>query len=414
MCIRDRYQRRVRGQHQVTMSTAAVARLTAFACCLQLLHGSYEQQVKLTASDNDNDDLFGTQARLSEDFALIGANGDDAGGAEAGAAYVFVRNGSAWTQQAKLTADDAAAGDRFGDVGIISQDSVAVGAHYENNQRGAVYIFERSGTTWSQNAKLTASDASDNDYFGQNVDVSGDYLVAAAGGASYVFKWSGSAWSEQQKLEVSGIGSRFARSVQFDGDAWLLLGCPFTEDDPGEFAGAAYIFTRSGTTWTNAAKLRGNDTDVGDRFGYVSMSGDYLVVGAPQEDSAGNNAGAVYVYTGSGSSWTQHQKLTASDAEADAHFGRTVSMSGDLFAVGAEGATAWAVYLFGRSGSTWSQQEKLTATSVVSVPDLSWSGDVLLVGIKKDDTSAGAAYVFEAVTDAPTCLLYTSPSPRDS
>src|SRR5210317_2340349 len=172
-------------------------------------------QAKLTASDAQTSDQFGQGVTISSDgnYIIVGAYGEDTGGSSAGAAYVFTRSGSTWTQQAIITASDAQANDNFGySVSINSDGSyVVVGSAFEDTggyNVGAAYIYSRSGSTWTQQTKLTASDASYNNRFGNSVALNSDgsYLVIGAytandTGAAYVFTRSGSTWTEQQKIQ---------------------------------------------------------------------------------------------------------------------------------------------------------------------------------------------------------------------
>ena len=179
---------------------------------------------------------------------------------------------------------------------------------------GAVYVFTRSGTTWSQQAYLKASNTDAQDNFGYSVSLSGDTLAV---GASY---------ESSNATDVNGIQS----------------------DNSASGSGAVYIFTRSGRTWSQQAYLKASNTDVSDDFGdSVSLSGDTLAVGAPDESSSATgvngsqsdnsaiNSGAVYIFTRSGRTWSQQAYLKASNTGRSDLFGDSVSLSGDTLAVGA-------------------------------------------------------------------------------
>jgi hypothetical protein len=148
------------------------------------------KRTKLTASDGATDDQFGHSVAVSDSTAVVGAHGHNSA---TGAAYVFVRSGTTWSQQAELTASDATAGDDFGWSVAVSGSTAVVGAQYRNAETGAAYVFVRSGATWSQQAQLTASDGATNAYFGFSVAVSGSTAVVGAyghnsgTGAAYVF-----------------------------------------------------------------------------------------------------------------------------------------------------------------------------------------------------------------------------------
>jgi len=319
---------------------------------------------KLMASDAQANDQFGNSVAVSGDTAVIGAYGEDTGGSYAGAAYVFTRSGGSWIQQAKLMASDAQTYDYFGVSVAVSGDTAVIGAYSEatgGSGAGAAYVFTRSGGAWVEQAKLMASDAQSSDQFGYSVAVSGDTAVIGAygedtggsgAGAAYVFTRSGGAWVEQAKLMASDAQSSdlFGRSVAVSGDT-AVIGA-HRETTGGSNAGAAYVFTRTGGSWTQQAKLMASDAQASDYFGVsVAVSGDTAVIGAHREATGGSNAGAAYVFTRTGGSWTQQAKLMASDAQESDQFGYSVSVSGDTAVIGAHreatgGSNAGAAYVF--------------------------------------------------------------------
>ncbi|HSB11688.1 MAG TPA: FG-GAP repeat protein, partial [Blastocatellia bacterium] len=340
-------------------------------------------ETKLTASDAAGGDLFGASVAISGETIVVGApNGDTAAGFDSGSAYVFVRSGSVWSEQAKLTASDAAGGDLFGHRVAISGDTVVVGAPLDKNAAGfdfgSAYVFVRSGSVWSEQAKLTASDAAVEDEFGISVAISGETIVVGApfgdtaagfgSGSAYVFVRSGSVWSEQAKLTASDAagGDEFGWSVAISGET-IVVGALFGDTAAGPDSGSAYVFVRSGSVWSEQAKLTASG---GDEFGWsVAISGETIVVGAPFGDTAaGPDSGSAYVFVRSGSVWSEQAKLIASDAAAGDHFGRSVAISGETIVVGAPsddtaaGFDSGSAYVFVRSGSVWSEQAKLTAS----------------------------------------------------
>ena len=159
----------------------------------------FENQLKILASDKQTGDLFGYSVSISGDTALVGGYGEDTGGADVGAAYIYQYNGSTWVEQAKLQANDKQAGDLFGYSVSISGDTVVVGAHGEDtggSNAGAAYIYQYNGSTWLEQAKLQASDKETNDWFGRSVSISGDTAIVGAryedtggkdAGAAYIF-----------------------------------------------------------------------------------------------------------------------------------------------------------------------------------------------------------------------------------
>ncbi len=421
------------------------------------------QQAKLLASDKATFDVFGASVSLSSDgnTALIGAYGtSDSGTLANGAAYIFTRSGGVWTQQTKLLASDKADSDEFGISVSLSSDgnTALVGADREDDgsttDNGAAYIFIRSGGVWTQQAKFLASDKDDSDEFGISVSLSSDGNTAIVGadreddgattvnGAVYVFTRSGGVWTEQGKLLASDKASTdyFGRSVSLDSDGNIaLIGAHFESDSGTSNNGAVYVFTRSGGVWTEQAKLLASDKANQDLFGgSVSLNGDgsTAIIGAYNEDDSGTtNNGAAYIFTRSGSVWTQQAKLLASDKANSDQFGYSVSLSSDgnaalISARGdSEGVTTGngAAYIFTRTGGVWTQQAKLFAADKASSDAFSHSvslsndGNTVLIGaIYEDDggaTNNGAAYVFTDVlpptptpTSTPTSTLTPTPS----
>jgi hypothetical protein len=393
------------------------------------------QVKKVTASDAQADDWFGYSVAVSGDIAVVGARYEDAGGGEAGAAYVFGRNAGGtnnWGQVKKLTASDAQADDWFGYSVAVSGDIAVVGAHYEDaggGEAGAAYVFGRNagGTNnWGQVKKLTASDAEWGDHFGVDVAVSGDIAVVGAegedaggsnAGAAYVFGRNAGGtnnWGQVKKLTASDAQAEdlFGLSVAVSGDI-VVVGA-YGEDTGGSDAGAAYVFRRDqggADNWGQVKKLTASDAEWGDYFGYsVAVSGDIAVVAAYGEAEAG----AAYVFgrnSGGTNNWGQVKKVTASDAEGGDCFGSSVAVSGDIAVVGALGEDAGvddegAGYVFGRNSGgadNWGQVEKLTASDAQVDDefgvDVAVSGDIAVVGAEGEDaggSNAGAAYVFQS------------------
>lgn len=325
---------------------------------------SWVQQTKLTASDRSANDRFGYSAFISGDFAIVGAPHDDDNGYWSGSAYVFKRDGENWTQEAKLIPSDGSNGDEFGISVSISTDYAIVGAYRDNDNgsdSGSAYIFKRDGSNWAQQAKLTASDAAANDYFGKPVSISGDYVIVAANGddddgdrsgSAYIFKRDGTGWIQQAKLTASdaAAGDLFAESVSISGN-YAIVGA-YLDDDKGTNSGSAYIFKRNGTDWIEEAKLIASDGAADDSFGVsVSINGDYAVVGAWMNDTYGMDSGSAYIFKWDGTSWVQQQKLIVSDGESGDLLGHSVSVSGNHAIVGAfedddKGTNSGSAYIF--------------------------------------------------------------------
>ena len=355
------------------------------------------QLQKLFISDGRRWDNFGSSLSVSGNTALIGAWGRNY---DTGAAYVYTRSGSSWSQQATLTASDGAEEDYFGCSVYVSGNTALIGAYYCNSCKGAVYVFTRSGSNWTQQAKLTASDGVANDAFGWSVALSGDTAFIGAQncnsfkGAAYVFTRSGSSWTQQAKLTAAGgEGGEFGYSVYVSGDT-ALIGA-YTWDD---WKGAAYVFTRSGSNWSQQAKLLASDGLIGDAFGVsVYVSGDNALIGAP---GCNNWRGAVYEYTRSGSNWTQQAKLNVSDSEVADAFGVSLSVSGETVLIGAYGYDSYmgAAYVFTQSGSNWTLQTKLNASDGTVGDKFGWavslSDDTAFIGAFNWNNATGKSYIF--------------------
>jgi len=332
---------------------------------------------------------------ISGDSVIVGADSASDYGQESGAAYVFAPGGGAWVsgtwvpiwiQQARLTPPSGAAFDKFGYSVSISGDCAIVGAPFEDGSAGnsgAAYVFHRAGGVWALQAKLTAADAAENDNFGTVVCLEGDHAIVAApfddahplsqddAGSAYVFRRSGTTWAQEAKLmpvsEIDTSFDHFPSDICISGDR-VILGTAYYYAGGGVIthtsglssrgaiamatyhgSGSAYIFRRDGTDWTQEAELRPSD-EAGDAFGWtVSLSGDYAVVGAIDDNDNGASSGSAYVFKRDGTSWTQDAKVMASEGAEMDEFGMGLALRGDSFLVGAQrgGANdAGAVYVF--------------------------------------------------------------------
>jgi hypothetical protein len=371
---------------------------------------SWNLQAKLIAGDGSPSDGFGGAVALGADTALIGANFDDVGAnSNQGSAYVFVRSGSTWSQQAQLTASDGAGGDVFGGSVALDGDTALVGASQDDASavdQGSAYVFVRSGTTWSQQAKLTAADGAAADRFGASVALSDhtaligadlDDVGASNQGSAYVFVRSGNSWTQQAKLSASDGAANdvFGNAVALAGDT-ALVGATFDDIGPSNAQGSAYVFTRSGSSWTEQAMLTASDGNADDAFGWsVALSGDTALIGAITDNLIGSNEGSAYIFTRSGSTWSQQSKLTASDAANNERFGSAVALFGQVAMIGAAldrintNSEQGSVYVLTQSGNSWSDEIKVTAGEGAAFNQFGYSvavsGDTVLVGVRGDD-----------------------------
>ncbi|MCP5095794.1 MAG: hypothetical protein GY943_09595 [Chloroflexi bacterium] len=374
------------------------------------------EQAKLTASDGQVNDRFGSAATVTGDLIFIGARAGDFGDAEPGTVYVFKRNGSNWSEVAQVASNDGEPGDLFGGWSLAaSGDTLVVGAVGDDDfgsRSGAVYVFKRVGNMWREQAKLTASDGSSNAFFGSSVDIYGDTVVVGTllAESFYIFERKGATWQEVAKLTSSDgeNGDRFGASVAISGG--LIVASATRDDDLGRTSGAAYIFRRIGTSWIEQAKLTASDGTVGENFGSaVDISGNVVVIGANGVDFFEENPGfgAAYIYERSGSNWHEQAKLIAVDGEMFDYFGGSVSLDRNMVIIGAAGANdsgddSGAAYVFERSGSSWSETAKLTdsngeADDLFGLPVVLDRRTLVIGALRDDDVAddAGAAFVYQ-------------------
>lgn len=392
------------------------------------------EQAKLTASEVGVYE-FGCSVSVSGDYCLVGAEGDDDNGMFSGSAYIFKRDGTSWVEQPKLTASDGAASDFFGRSVSIDGDYCVIGAFGDDDKgdmSGSAYIFKRDGENWTQQAKLTASEGAAEDRFGLEVSISGGYCVIGAygdddkgdsSGSVYIFKRDGTSWIEQPKLTASdgAASDYFGISVSINGD-YAIVGAEY-DDDKGDDSGSMYIFKLDGTDWTEQGKFTAADGAAGDLFGNsVSISGDYCLVGALRDDDRGENSGSVYIYKRDGTSWTEQAKLTASDGSGLEEFGCSVSIRGEYCVIGADGdddngLNSGSAYLFSRHGTSWIEQAKLLPSDGDEGDyfgnSVSIDGDYYVAGAHWDENmweSYGSAYVFSHELGELVGLRITGPN----
>ena len=437
-----------------------------------------------------------------ENSAAKGINGNqnDHSLYSSGAVYVFTRKGDTVVQQAYIKASNPGDGANFGSSVALSRDgnTMAVASYYEasaatgingnQNDRsipeaGAVYIFTRTGTTWSQQAYIKASNTgtagvgdafAEGDQFGYSIALSADgnnLAVGAIGedsnatgidgnqadnsmnqsGAEYVFTRTGTTWSQQAyiKSTMTRANVLFGYSSGLSADGNTLA---VAEYDADRGKGALYVLTRTGGVWSHQARIQAENAEAQDSLGYslaLSEDGNTIASGAADEDclkgginpsgcendqASNTSAGAAYVFVRNGTTWTQQVFLKASHPALEDWFGVRIAISGDgnTVVVGAQNQSsaatgingkeddrsapqAGAVYFFTRTGTTWTQQA-FVKSSNARVGDefgssiaLSRDGKTLLVGARGEDSNAkgvngnqadkslrdaGAAYLF--------------------
>jgi LPXTG-site transpeptidase (sortase) family protein len=381
---------------------------------------------------------FGYAVSISGNLAVIGArNADPDQGdgllVDAGAAYIFTLTGTGWVQEAQLIANDAEPGDTFGVSVAIDGQTVVVGATGVNSGKeknaGAAYVFSRDGTTWKQKAKLVSPDPMEDDAFGTSVALDGITIVVGADskdvysipdvGSAYVFIKRGGSWDQKATLlpfEPS-LGGYFGGAVDIDGSR-IIVGATQANLLAEPDTGTAFIFRGGGNSWKPEAKLSLDNGRQGDFFGHaVAIDGNTAVVSAVFRDpdlgfGRVTNAGSVLVYRLNGGKWTLQVELSPTDAEPFAHFGQSVALSAGALAVGANGKTqegfaeAGAVYLYTRKGTEWLSPIKIVADSVMEEDGfgkaVALSGERMIIGANGRDAGdkigSGQGYAYRLTT----------------
>ena len=421
--------------------------------CVNVCYDDNPEYVK--ASNTNGNDEFGSAVALSGDLFAVGAgreascenginpSGTNNGCAAAGAVYVYKRTGGVWAFDAYIKASNSEANDWFGDAIALDGNTLVVGARGEDScadgvggsqtdngcgTAGAAYVFVRNAGVWTQQAYVKASNSSAGvkrsgsfagDWFGWAVDIQGDTLVVSA---------------PFEDSCATGIGGN-------------------ESDDTCVDAGAAYIFKRAGSTWTQAAYVKASNTDSRDEFGQaVAVYGDTVAVGSSEEESCVTgtpsgpssnvcyNSGAVYVFRDTGS-WAEEAFLKRASNSSNTRFGSSLGMAADSLAVGVTGdgncgtgvgsmagggcATSGAVHMYARSGTTWSQEAYIKATNTEAGDafgtKLDLDGNRLIVNAWKEAScskvpnsleadngcaNAGAAYIYTKVANAWTAHVY--------
>ncbi|MEM9861731.1 MAG: FG-GAP repeat protein [Myxococcota bacterium] len=421
------------------------------------------EEAYVKASNPDSFDRFGFSVATDGTRMAVGApdessNAIGVGGDESdnesesrGAVYVFRRTGTRWMQEAYIKAfpsplfeelgvGDPSFFDRFGTTVDVDGTTLAVGAPGHEDSRGAAYIYTFSGGAWRPQAYLEppfTDDAAEE--FGSTLDLDGNTLAVSSPnslpadgggidypGAVFIFRRAGNEWNVEASLSASDFDDEddFGRSLALDGDT-LAVGAPAEDsaardvdgngtNNSASNAGAVYVFTRSGTRWSESAYLKASNADAGDRFGSsVALDGDTLAVGASGEasdavgvggDAARNvadGAGAVYVFTRLDTRWVESAYLKASNTDAEDGFGAAVRVEGDTIVVGAPGedgpargvegdsvsdaaVDSGAVYIFVRSGGSWSERAYVKASNTNAGDEfggaLALSGGRLVIG----------------------------------
>lgn len=303
----------------------------------------WTMQQYLLGSDLDSQSEFGNSVAIDGNTIVVGADNDQVAGARVGSAFVMERFGSSWFQTAQLVASDAGGPgfEAFGYSVAVSRDTIVIGAPLKtinsNAQQGAVYVFVRNGSGWIQQAKLTASDGDAADQFGRSVAISGDLIIVGSTydpprGSAYVFSRQGSVWSETAKLTASdGLAGEFGNAVAISG-ATAVVGAPSsTIVSGGPITGAAYVYTNSASGWTETKKLVASLPGSLFNFGSsVSVHSGLILIGS---ETAGS--GTSYLFRRQSGHWRPAGQIVSFVLTPNAEYGHSVGLSKGNNVVGA-------------------------------------------------------------------------------
>lgn len=283
---------------------------------------------------------------------------------------------------------------RFGCAVSISGDTLVAGASQESfggyTHAGAAYVFTRVAGQWNQQARLQSPAPASSDYFAETVAISGNTAVIGqpSHDRALVFVSSGASWSFQATLSSPSTSAEFADAVAISEDT-VLIGAQRARIN-GIMPGAAYVFVRSGNVWNLQGTLVASDAAQGDYFGHsVALQGDTALVGAPWNDDAGLSSGSAYVFTRSGTSWAEQQKLTNPSNSPGVEFGKAVALAGDTAVIG----QAFTPIVFTRANGTWTVDAGLPGGAYkVSI----WANTVAEMG----DAGNGRIFIFRRFNGA--------------
>lgn len=352
----------------------------SFSICLFLCIGQLCAQVesKIHSFDLTNGDRFSYAMDTDGDRILVGSYLADPLGNVSGAAYVLDWNGSSYTQT-KIVAYEGNAGDKFGKSCAVKGDTLLIGAPEDwdvlvTEDRGSVYLAIWDGSQFQQ-TRFVPSDIADDDEFGTAVALGDDIFVASSPnhdtpvddiGAIYIFEWTGSSWNETKIVPSDGgVNDFFGRSIDMYNNR-IVVGNLNNDNSNGNDAGAVYIYEKVNGTWTES-KLLASDGEIGDKFGSsVSIYEDRILVGAyGVNDNNTFNAGAAYIYDWDGNTWNE-TKLTPSAIVSNSNFGHTTDLYESRAIVGAytddiNGISTGSAFVYDLQGGSWTESKLIAS-----------------------------------------------------
>lgn len=422
-----------------------------------LINDGLVYQQKIAPKDGSVDDRFGVQTALNSDGTIlaVGCFLDDETVANSGSVYVYIRQGHQWVLQQKLYASDPTTSKGFGLGLAMNSDGsyILIGANTDNASKGSVYVFLKNGNVWTQQTKLVASDGLLSDNFGHDVCVNADASIAMVAapdrddnsltdsGCVYIFTRSGSTWTQQQKIyaPLKAASDRFGIGMSMNAVGDYALIASYGRDDKGTNTGVVFGFSRSVNTWTHKHTIYPDDPSANSGFGVsvaLNATGDFALVGCESDGSRAVSAGSVYVFTRINDTWTQRNKLYSTTSEAGEAFGRAVALTADakIAAIGASadnvsGVRTGSVYIFTNPGEslvsevneglmykTKLQPNDLNELSYLGLSSvITDDGNYLFIGAIGDSeraVKAGAVYVYSRFGDS--WSLYQKLMPSDT
>lgn len=307
--------------------------------------GTWMLEATLQANDGAANDNFGAAVAISGDYIVVGATGDDDVPLNSGSAYVFERSGTSWSQTQKLLASPITAQAFFGRAVAMENDLLVIGEPKSSNLPGAAYVYRRNASLFQLETKLVNWDGNYSDQFGGAIALqSGRIAVGAAAhpylgstpGTVYVFQYLGGSWIAETKILPIDfqVASGFGASIAL-GSEDMIVGAPGTNEGPISDCGAAYMFRKEGSNWFQTARILAPTIAPSDSFGSkVALYDTTTLIAKAADDEQGTDSGAVYSYRRSGMNWVWLQKYTSMDSSSGDFFGQSMAMDASVMVLG--------------------------------------------------------------------------------
>ncbi len=319
----------------------------------------------LLSPQTTSSNYFGVELAMSGDTLAISAPFDDERGVDTGAVYIYIRQNNLWTQQAKLFASVPKSNSRFGSSIDLEGNTLVVGApseHSSANYAGAAYVFVREGTSWSQQARFVLGSTDFNAHLGSAIDLDGETLAVGSDqgkGTIHFFNRSGAQWTEAPRISYEGwLGDQFGSSIKLK-DGLLVVGAAGYSAE----AGAVFIYVRTATGWQRQQTIYGQHEHA-DFGRSLALLGDTLVVGAPRHFANGQSGGATYIFRRGSTGWSQEAFLLVPGLQFNDQFGIALALNDSMLVIGALGKApkGWCcgpvglAYVYTKQTTGWQQQ----------------------------------------------------------